>query len=69
MKKIKISRYKYKAISMISGNFSEVFLGSLVLPVFLGGLDSYRGIIIVFGLLGVIVFVIIAIISAEKGKL
>ncbi|MFA5770342.1 MAG: hypothetical protein WC894_02505 [Patescibacteria group bacterium] len=45
----KINRHRLRALSNLTGNFSEVFLASLVIPVFNNKIDLTKIIITVFG--------------------
>ncbi len=64
----KMSKYKYRAFSQTSINFSAVFLASIVLPI-LFDFDNFSWFILIFGVTGVIVFIVFALEFAEKGKL
>jgi len=65
----KINRHRLRALSNLTGNFSEVFLASLVIPVFNNKLDLIKIIITIFGIISCIVFAYFSLLFAEKGKL
>lgn len=64
----KLSRYKYRALSQISINFSAVFLASLVLPV-ISMFDTTSWYTVSSGFVGTIVFLLLSLEFAERGKL
>lgn len=63
------SNHKLRALSNLSGNFSEVFLASLVIPIFNNKIDLTKIIITTFGIISCIVFAYFSLLFAEKGKL
>jgi len=65
----KLTKSKFRALSTLSSNFSEVFLASLVLPIFTGGSEVTRWPIVLFGIIFTILLGGISLIVAEKGKL
>lgn len=66
-KTLRLSRYKYRALSQISINFSAVFLASLVLPV-ITEFDDIPLFVVLFGVVGAVVFIILSLEFAQKGK-
>ena len=64
----KMSKYKYRALSQTSINFSAVFLASVVIPI-LFDFDNSSWFVLILGTIGVAVFVIFSLEFAEKGKL
>lgn len=67
--KINLYRSRQKALSALSANFSEVFLASLVLPVFTGSVGNYGLQLLVFGLIGTLISGFLSVKFAEKGRL
>ena len=65
---VKLSKYKYRALSQVYINFSAVFLASVVLPVIFS-FDNFSWFIFVFGIICVVGFLILSLLFAEKGKL
>ncbi len=69
MRLMKLSRSKLKALSTIGSNFSEVFLASLIIPVFTGEFTQSRLFLLVLGSILLLVSIYISLQFAEKGKL
>jgi len=67
--KFKITNSELRAISSISGNFSVVFLVSMVFPVFSRGFDINDWAVLLFGLGLTVGLIALAIYCARKGKL
>lgn len=65
----KVNRHRLRALSNLSGNFSEVFLASLVIPIFNNKIDLTKIIITFFGIISCIGFAYFSLLFAEKGKL
>lgn len=65
----RIDKHRLRALSNLSGNFSEVFLASLVIPVFNNKVDLTKIVITIFGIISCIVFAYFSLLFAEKGKL
>jgi hypothetical protein len=64
-----LTKSKFRILSTLFANFSEVFLASLVIPVIIGGVEKFRLPIILLGITGTISWVILSLITAERGKL
>ena len=64
-----INKHQLRALSNLTGNFSEVFLASLVIPIFNNKLDLIKIIIMIFGIISCVVFAYFSLLFAEKGKL
>ena len=65
----KINRHRLRALSNLSGNFSEIFLASLVIPMFNNKINFIKIIITIFGIISCIGFAYLSLLFAEKGKL
>ena len=65
----KMTKSKLRALSTLCANFSEVFFASLVIPIFIGGIDISELPVLLFGIVGVFVSGIFSLLFAEKGKL
>ena len=65
----KINRHRLRALSNLSGNFSEIFLASLVIPIFNNKIDLTKIVITIFGIISCIGFAYFSLLFAEKGKL
>ena len=65
----KINIHRLRALSNLSGNFSEIFLASLVIPVFNNKIDLTKIVITIFGIISCISFAYFSLLFAEKGKL
>lgn len=65
----KINRHRLRALSNLSGNFSEIFLASLVIPIFNNSINFAKIIIMIFGIISCIGFAYLSLLFAEKGKL
>jgi len=65
----KVNRHRLRALSNLSGNFSEVFLASLVISIFNNKIDLTKIIITFFGIISCIGFAYFSLLFAEKGKL
>ena len=63
-----MSKYKYRALSQASINFSAVFLASIVLPVIFD-FDNFSWLVLIFGVTGNVGFLVLSLEFAEKGKL
>lgn len=66
---MRLTRSGLKTLSVVCANFAAVFLGSLVLPVFIGDIEINRWSMLTFGVLGTGGFSYLAILFAERGKL
>ena len=64
-----LTKSSSRALSTISANFSAVFLGSLVLPVFVGDFAVSNWPVILLGLVGVLSSVLLSIKFAQRGRL
>jgi len=64
-----INKHRLRALSNLTSNFSEVFLASLVIPIFNNKLDLTKIIITIFGIISCIVFAYFSLLFAEKGRL
>jgi len=60
---------EFRALSNVCTNFSEVFLASLVIPVFVGEFDTSRVPVLILGIALTGLFVWLSLIFAKKGKL
>lgn len=69
MKKLKFTKSKWRALSTILSNMTEVFLASMVLPIFNVGLDSESFKIVLLGLIVMISAAYLSLICAENGEL
>jgi choline-glycine betaine transporter len=65
----KINKHRLRALSNLSGNFSEIFLASLVIPIFNNKIDLTKVVITIFGIISCIGFAYLSLLFAEKGKL
>lgn len=65
----KVNKHRLRALSNLSGNFSEIFLASLVIPVFNNNINFAKIIIMIFGIISCIGFAYLSLLFAEKGKL
>ena len=63
------SNHELRALSNLCGNFAEVFLASLVIPIFYNRIDLTKIIITIFGIISCIVFAYFSLLFAKKGKL
>lgn len=59
----------FKALSTICANFAAVFLGSMVVQIFVNGSGNSDLKMVVLGLIMTLGSVWLSILSAEKGKL
>ena len=59
----------FRAASAISGNFSAVFLASIVLPIFTERLDLTRLPVVTLGMILTLGAGLFALLAAERGKL
>ena len=66
---IEISRAKARALAVLFTNFAAVFLGSLVIPIFIGGFDVRRVPMVLLGLLATFFSTWLSLLFAERGKL
>lgn len=66
---VNITRSQWRAISLLSTNFSAVFLASLVLPVVTGNVDLSKWYVVILGVVLTIFFVWLTLVSAKEGKL
>lgn len=64
-----VTSSRAKALSVVFANFAAVFLGSLVIPVFNGGIDIEQLPVVLSGLLATIFSTWLSLIFAERGKL
>ena len=64
-----VNKHRLKALSNLSGNYSAVFLASLVIPIFNNKIDLAKIVIMIFGIISCIVFAYFSLLFAEKGKL
>ncbi|MGB9706933.1 MAG: hypothetical protein ACPLXP_02590 [Microgenomates group bacterium] len=72
MKKIsplKLTNSKLRALSGIFANFSEVFLASMVIPIFFAKVDLGRIIVLILGVALTLISALLALMFAEKGKI
>lgn len=69
MKKFKLSQSQYRALSNITADFSAVSLGSMVIPVLLGDLDSFQQNLLLLGLSTTFALIVLSLYFARKGKL
>lgn len=67
--KIRITASKSKAISTLCASTFEVFLASIVIPIFVGGFDSSEIPVLIFGLIATTSFGYLSVLFAERGKL
>lgn len=65
----KINKHRLRALSNLSGNFSEIFLASLVIPTFYSKINLTKVVITIFGIISCISFAYLSLLFAEKGKL
>ncbi|MDO9027865.1 MAG: hypothetical protein Q7U68_03285 [Candidatus Roizmanbacteria bacterium] len=65
----KINRHRLRALAILSANFSEIFLASLVIPIFNDKINLIKIIIMIFGIISCISFAYLSLLFAEKGKL
>lgn len=63
------TRSKLRALSTLCANFSEVFLASLVIPIFIGGVDISKLPVLLFGVAGTLLSGLFSLFFTEKGKL
>ncbi len=61
----------FRVLSMACMNFSAVFLGSMIIPVFVGPaiVDQIKPFVLLLGLMGTISSLFLSIVFAEKGRL
>lgn len=66
---MKLTKSGFKLLSVICSNFTAVFLGSIILPVIVGNIESYRLPMLIFGVAGTGGFTFLALLFAQRGKL
>lgn len=69
IKGMKMTRSKWRALSMLSANLVAVFLASLVFPVFTPEFDSNHWYVVVLGAGLTVFFIWLMFVSSEEGKL
>ncbi len=65
----KLTKSGYRVLSTIGSNFSAVFLGSLVIPVFLVKLEVPKVYVLLLGLSLTSISLLLAVKFGEKGKI
>lgn len=65
----KLDNPGFKAISNICTNFSAVFLASIILPLFIGGLDLSEWPVLILGTTLTISSGFLSVLAAERGNL
>ena len=65
----KLTRPKLKALSGIFANFSEVFLASIVIPVFFAKLDANKVFVLLSGLALTLASMLLSLTFAQKGRI
>lgn len=64
-----LTKYHYRALASLYGNFSAVFLGSVLIPTFGKNIDLEKQILILFGGFLVTASGVLSLFFAQKGKL
>lgn len=64
-----LTKSKSRALALLYINLATVFFGTMVIPVFTGGLDLFELPVVLFGLLFFLFSAVLALFFGEKGKL
>lgn len=65
----RLTKSRARALALLYINLATVFFGTILIPVFTGGLDVFELPVVLFGLLFFLFSVALALFFADRGKL